>query len=109
MARPVNLPKGPNGKPLPGPGRPKGSRPADKVEAEAAARAIVDDPTYRANLAKRVKDGNVAPAVETMLWHYAHGKPVERHEVKHTGYEDTPNSELAKLAREAAELLEKLP
>ena len=49
------------------------------VEAKQACAAIVDDPTYRRNLAARARAGALArAAMECMLWHNAHGKPKER-------------------------------
>lgn len=51
-------------------------------------RAMVDNPTYRAKLASRMNSGKIAPAVEQMIWHYAHGKPVET--VKLTGGDGGP-------------------
>lgn len=45
------------------------------AEARDRARELVDDPTYQANLKERLKTGLIAPGVEAMLWHYAHGKP----------------------------------
>jgi hypothetical protein len=65
----------------PGSGRPRGSRNKSKIEAEAAARLVVEDPAYRKTLIDRARACELPPAVETMLWHYAHGKPVERHEI----------------------------
>ncbi len=49
----------------------------------AVCAAIVDDPTYRKKLIARAKAGELAPAIEAMLWHYAYGKPKER--VEHAG------------------------
>ena len=53
------------------------------VEAKAVCAAIVDDPTYRKKLIARAKAGELAPAIEAMLWHYAYGKPKEL--VEHSG------------------------
>lgn len=61
-------------------GRRKGSRNKVTLEVRAAASILVDDPTYRTNLARRLRAGTLAPAMETMLWYYAKGKPIERHE-----------------------------
>ena len=36
---------------------------------------LVDDSAYRTRLVKDLRRRNVAPAVETMLWHYAYGVP----------------------------------
>jgi len=58
-------------------GRPKGVPNKATSEAKAACALLVDDRVYRRNLQKRLRAGKIAPAVETMLWHYAHGKPKE--------------------------------
>lgn len=47
------------------------------IEAREAAALIVDDAEYRAALKARVIAGQ-APHMETLLWAYAHGKPVDR-------------------------------
>jgi hypothetical protein len=47
------------------------------VEARAACAALVDDPEYQTSLRQRLVTGTLAPAVETMLWYYAKGKPKE--------------------------------
>ena len=56
-------------------GRRKGTPNKVTAEARAVCAAILDDPTYRTNLTARARAGALAPAVETMLWHYAFGKP----------------------------------
>ena len=63
-----------------GPGRPKGVPNKVTAEVKAACAGLVDDAVYRANLQRRLRKGNVAPAVECLLWYYAKGKPVERRE-----------------------------
>lgn len=63
-------------------GRPKGTPNKVTAEARAAASELVDDPRYRARLLRDLRQRRVAPAVETMLWYYAKGKPKER--VEHT-------------------------
>lgn len=47
---------------------------------EVAAQ-IIDDPIYRQTLLSRARAGTLHAAVETMLWHYRYGKPVEHVEV----------------------------
>lgn len=47
------------------------------VEAREAAAQMVDDPAYREALKARLIEGRCPPAVETMLWYYAKGKPKE--------------------------------
>jgi hypothetical protein len=51
-------------------------------------RSMIDGPVYRAKLLARLESGKIAPAVETMLWHYAYGKPVETVEL--TGKDGGP-------------------
>jgi hypothetical protein len=68
-----------------GPGRPRGTLNKVTVEVRAAASALVDDPVYRQKLLHDMRKRRVLPAVETMLWHYAKGKPVERHEITTPG------------------------
>jgi hypothetical protein len=46
-------------------------------EARTFARSILESETYRKNLETRAAKGELPPAVETMLWHYAYGKPLE--------------------------------
>lgn len=65
----------------PGPGRPKGQIDKKNLEIRNAAREIVEDPEYRRMLKIRLQVGE-APHMETLLWHYAYGKPVDRVEVK---------------------------
>ena len=62
-------------------GRPKGVPNKVTTEAKAACNLIVDDPTYRARLLARMRNGTVPPGVEQMLWYYAKGKPKERVEI----------------------------
>jgi hypothetical protein len=62
-------------------GRPKGSQNKATVEVREAARSFVEDPIYRESLKARLQSGDLAPAVESMLWHYAYGKPKEQVEL----------------------------
>ena len=64
-------------------GRPRGVPNKATVEAKAACAAIVDDPVYRKKLMAAARARKLPPAVETMLWHYAKGKPKEQ--VEHSG------------------------
>ena len=64
-------------------GRPRGVPNKATVEAKAACAAIVDDPVYRRKLMAAARARKLPPAVETMLWHYAKGKPKEQFE--HSG------------------------
>lgn len=65
----------------PGPGRPKGLLNKTTQAAQDFARGIVESADYRAALQAKVRAGTLAPAVESMLWHYAYGKPKESIEI----------------------------
>ena len=56
-------------------GRQHGSLNKATVEAREACAALVDDPEYRRRLGERLRGGELPPAVECVLWHYAKGKP----------------------------------
>jgi hypothetical protein len=58
-------------------GRLPGSLNKTTVEAREACAKLVDDPKYRRRLGERLRAGELSPAVECMLWHYAKGKPKE--------------------------------
>jgi hypothetical protein len=61
-------------------GRPKGSRNKATIEVREFARRLIQDPAYQARLRRRVIEGK-APQMEMLLFKYAYGQPVERHEV----------------------------
>jgi hypothetical protein len=47
------------------------------VETREFCASLISDPAYLAALAKRLKTGRCAPAVECLIWYYARGKPKE--------------------------------
>jgi hypothetical protein len=57
------------------PGRLPGQRNEVTTEVKIAAQQIVDDKIYRANLLIAMRNREVAPGVEQMLWYFAKGKP----------------------------------
>ena len=57
-----------------GGGRPKGVPNKATREIKASARALVEDPVYVESLRRRLPAGK-APHMETLLFHYAYGKP----------------------------------
>lgn len=59
-------------------GRKLGSRNKRSSGAEALALNILEDPRYRKNLKDRALAGELAPAVETMLFYFLYGKPVDK-------------------------------
>lgn len=58
-----------------GPGRPKGVPNKATREAKELARSILEDPVVQRKLRDQAQRGKLAPAVMTMLFHYAYGKP----------------------------------
>lgn len=80
--------KSPRGRPKGIPktgGRKRGTPNKVTTEAKAACALIVDDLDYRKQLKARALAGTLPPGLEAMLWHYAKGRPVQRHEIKRTG------------------------
>lgn len=69
-------------------GRPKGCLNKITRDVRELATQIVTDEAYRKALVRRIKRGK-APHMETMLWHYAYGKPKET--VEHSGRVDGIN------------------
>jgi hypothetical protein len=57
-------------------GRPKGSKNKVKVEVQEFARQLLEAPDYQESLRQRLLEGK-APHLETLLFHYAYGKPSE--------------------------------
>jgi hypothetical protein len=64
-------------------GRPKGVSNLVTREIKDVARRLLEDEAYQARLVTRLRAGK-APHVEVLLFHYAFGRPVERHEVTTT-------------------------
>ena len=60
------------------------SRPNARLTAKAFCKQILESKDYRDSLVRRIVMDELPPAVEVLLYHYAHGKPVERVEVKDT-------------------------
>lgn len=84
-------PKKAPGKPFkkgdPRAGRPRGTKNKTTVEVRELAQSLVDDPKYLKALRARLLAGECPPPVETMLWHYAYGKPKESLEL--SGFAET--------------------
>lgn len=82
-------------------GRPKGTPNKATIDAKEFCSQLVDSPEYRASLAKRLEAGT-AGSIETLVWYYAKGKPVERTETGGPGaFADVSNDELRRRLAEA--------
>lgn len=95
-----NLPwkKGQSGNPK---GRPKGAPNKATIDAKEFCSQLVDSPEYRAALTRRLENGT-AGSIETLIWHYAKGKPVDRIEQGGPGaFADVSNDELRRRLAEA--------
>jgi len=78
----------PNGRPIsrfkkgeprpPGAGRKKGVLNRTTVRIRDIARGILEDPDVQKKQLARIKDGTEHPAIVTLLYHYAYGKPPEK-------------------------------
>jgi hypothetical protein len=64
-----------------GGGRPKGVPNKATVEAKEFARSITENPDYRERIRSRALAGKLHPSIESMLWHYGHGKPADKLDV----------------------------
>ena len=60
-------------------GRPGGIANKATLEAKTFARAFVNDEAYRKNLRHRIMAGK-AQHIDTLLWHYAYGRPADKTE-----------------------------
>lgn len=70
--------KGTSGNPA---GRPPGHPNFASVDVKQLARELVLSPDYRKRLRARLHAGELHGSVETTLWHYAFGKPVQSFEL----------------------------
>ena len=76
-------------------------------EAQEFAAKIIDDPAYRKTLRDRAGAGTLPPAIETLLWYYRFGKPVNRVEVgtpDSLDLTELTNKELHERAKQLAEV-----
>jgi hypothetical protein len=84
----------------PSSGRPQGVANIATTDARKLCQSLVENPAYRTSFAQRLKAGELPPALEAMVWHYAYGKPKETADVRGTladllgrvlkGYEGEP-------------------
>lgn len=82
-------------------GRPRGTPNKVTIDAKQLSSELVDSPAYREALAARLLAGTAGP-MESLLWHYAKGKPVDRTEAGGPGaFADLSTDDLRKRLAEA--------
>ena len=64
------------------PGRKKGVPNKATVAGKEIAQGLLARPKYLKSLQEKLDAGKLEPALQVLLWHYAHGKPKETHDVK---------------------------
>lgn len=84
-----------------------------KAKVKDLCLGIVESPAYLEKVQQRAESGSLPPAVETMLWHYAFGKPAETVELKVQApttaeLQDLSDEALAERSRRLAEQLSKV-
>lgn len=79
-----------------------------KSEAQRFARQMLQSQTYRDDLERRLLSGTLAPAIETMLWHYAYGKPIEQINLNVSQQEDLSQLSVQELFDRAKKLSDAL-
>jgi len=76
-----------------------------RAEARMFALMIVRDPDYQQKLLKAARTRTLPPAIETLLWHFAYGKPTEHVELGRPGdFDDFSGMTEEQLAAKAKEL-----
>lgn len=54
----------------------------DAAEVRKISRKLILDPAYQRNLTEKLRDGTAHPSVQSMLWYFAFGKPVDTNDDK---------------------------
>ncbi len=81
------MPRNTSGLKRGGGGRKPGVPNRATLEIREAAKSLIEDPGYLRSLKTRLKSGR-APHMETLLFHYAYGKPKET--MEHSGLDGAP-------------------
>jgi hypothetical protein len=66
-------------------GRPPGTPNRATLEVRSFCRRLVTDVEYRASFEKRLRAGELPPALEQLVWFYAYGKPAQSLAVTNNG------------------------
>lgn len=57
------------------------ARASRRASIKEFCRSILDSPEYHASIVRRIDNDELPPVIELAMYHYAHGKPVERMEI----------------------------
>lgn len=79
-----------------------------RLSVQRFCEEMVNDPSYRHGIKVRLLEGTLPNSLETMIWHYAAGKPTEHVEMnvsEKTDLSKLTASELAERARVLQEFL----
>jgi hypothetical protein len=63
---------------------PKTNPPPKTLTVSDFCKEVLSSTQYRESLLRRIIMGELPPAIEQLLYHYAHGKPTEKVEIKDT-------------------------
>ena len=85
-------------------GRAKGTLNKATLLARTRAREILESDEYKLYFERRLQDDTLAPGVESMLWHYAYGKPTDKLEINDRRESELQGMSDEELAARAADL-----
>ena len=77
-------------------------------EAQRFARELVESEDYKRTLRERIRDKRLNPLIESLLWHYAYGKPIEQVQVQVTTTEDLSQLSVEELQARAKAVFDTL-
>lgn len=60
----------------------------ENMSVQDFCRGVLRSREYRLSILQRVRSGDLPAAIESLLYHYAEGKPVDR--IEHTGKDGQP-------------------
>ncbi len=72
------------------------------------ARGLVGDTSYQRSLLRRLRSGSLPGTVESLLWHYAFGKPKETLGLQPPNSTQTADPDLSRLSNEELAALEEI-
>lgn len=84
--------------------------PSNKMTVKAFCKGVLESPQYRESLLRRIVMDDLPPQIEAMMWDRAHGKVIDKLEVKDTSnaLEDLTVEQLEERAMYLAEIAKSL-